>query len=266
MSVTDKLLEIARKQVGVKEKPLGSNRGKEVDAYLALTGLDGGYPWCAAFVAWCGVEAFGTKWPLPRTADCDQLLFFARKNGILRNTPQPGDVFLCLATHNDATHTGFVVDVNEGGASVSTIEGNSNSDGSREGFEVASRPRRAVDPVGQRVVRFVHWQDMVKGEDAESWSVFLNTREIGQADMVSGVNFFPARELANKLFGVTLTSEKLGWDSDARTISWGGEALPTIAMLRDGHAWCPIRSLAACFGLVVDADGEKRRVTLRRPA
>jgi hypothetical protein len=262
MSASDKLLDVARTQIGVHEDPKGSNKGKEVEAYLAVTGLGGGYPWCAAFVASCGVKAFGTDWPLPRTADCDQLLSFARKHDILRTTPGPGDVFLCLASSDDATHTGFVVKVNPGGNSVETIEGNSNSGGSREGFEVASRPARIVDPVGQQVVRFVHWQDMV--QDAGNWSVFLNDTGIGEAEMIGGVNFFPARVLAEKLFGAEQTTEKLGWDDAARTISWGKEALPTISMIRDGHSWCPVRGLAASFGLTVEVDNAKHRITLRR--
>ncbi len=267
MSIVEDLLKVAKSQVGVSEVPPGSNRGGKVEAYLNVTGLDGGYPWCAAFVAWCGVKAFDKKWPLPRTADCDQLLSFANKNGILKTTPQPGDVFLCLATSTDATHTGFVVDVKAGGASVSTIEGNSNTNGSREGFEVAARPARTVDPVGQRIVRFVHWQDMMPGVDMNaSWHVFLNDQDLGAAEMIGGVNFFPARVLADRLFGVEQAADKLGWDDAQRTIAWDKEALPTIAMLKDGHAWCPVRGLASSFGLVVDVDAPNRRITLHKAA
>ena len=49
-------LVIASSQIGVKEQPLGSNRGPQVDQYLESVGLnpeEGSFPWCAAFLYWC---------------------------------------------------------------------------------------------------------------------------------------------------------------------------------------------------------------------
>ncbi|WP_221895449.1 hypothetical protein [Bathymodiolus japonicus methanotrophic gill symbiont] len=39
------------------EQPLGSNKGERIEQYLASTGLDGGYAWCAAFIHFCFQEA-----------------------------------------------------------------------------------------------------------------------------------------------------------------------------------------------------------------
>jgi hypothetical protein len=260
---TKQLLDVAKQEIGVSEQPKGSNRGGKVEEYLDVTGLGGGYPWCAAFVAWCGVKAFGKEWPLPHTADCDGLLAFARKHGILHDKPQAGDVFLCLASKNDATHTGIVVAPNGDGTTVSTIEGNSNSDGSREGFEVATQSHRKIDPSGDRIVKFIHWQDMM--QDTGAWHVLLNNVDIGAAEMIGGSNFFVAREFAERLFGKTETDDKLGWDAEARTISWGGKPLGTTATIReDGKAWAPVRGLASAFGLVVEADSATKTIKVHR--
>ncbi|HET8922563.1 MAG TPA: peptidoglycan-binding domain-containing protein [Candidatus Acidoferrum sp.] len=47
-------------EVGVREQPLGSNRGPRVDQYLRSVGLDptqGSFAWCAAFVYFCFNQA-----------------------------------------------------------------------------------------------------------------------------------------------------------------------------------------------------------------
>ena len=54
-----KVLETAASQEGVREHPLGSNSGPEVNQYLASVGLGAGDPWCAAFVYWCFKKASG---------------------------------------------------------------------------------------------------------------------------------------------------------------------------------------------------------------
>ena len=152
-------LEIARKEVGVRE--VGSNRGRRVEEYLAATGLPGGYAWCSAFVAWCakkGAVVEKTLCPLVLTADCDVLLAFARKHGILNSAPAPGDVFLVMATPSDAHHTGFVTEVD--GNAFETVEGNTNVGGGREGIGVFARKRQA----GPRY-RFVRWSELVAEPD-----------------------------------------------------------------------------------------------------
>jgi hypothetical protein len=43
----------------VQEEPIGSNRGPWVDQFLLDAHTDVGQPWCAAFVAYCLVQAGG---------------------------------------------------------------------------------------------------------------------------------------------------------------------------------------------------------------
>jgi hypothetical protein len=51
----------------------------------------------------------------------------------------PGSIFLARATPSDWTHTGIVVE--SASESFETIEGNTNDDGCREGYEVCQRTR-----------------------------------------------------------------------------------------------------------------------------
>lgn len=89
-------LREARARVGVRERPLGSNSGPEVDGYLARVGLEPGHPWCLAFVYYCVDEAakrLGVPNPLLRTASCSRLYRWAREDGRLVPVPAPGDIF-----------------------------------------------------------------------------------------------------------------------------------------------------------------------------
>jgi hypothetical protein len=141
--VGETALRIARGYVGQHEQPLGSNRGPFVDECNRIAGVPAGSFWCMAFVYRCVTEAVTelglSAIPMPRTASCSALYRWARDNGRLVSRPEPGDIFLCIGGELGHYHTGFVVKLlaNE---RFSTVEGNSNDDGSANGIEVASRP------------------------------------------------------------------------------------------------------------------------------
>ena len=80
------ILNIARKELGVKESPANSNRTK----YGKWYGLDG-FPWCMMFVQWVFHQ---TGVPLPaRTASCSALMRAAQKKGAwVTEDFRPGDV------------------------------------------------------------------------------------------------------------------------------------------------------------------------------
>jgi len=129
--------------VPVTEVPCGSNWGPRVEEYIAsVFGPPSPCAWCVCFVYWCfGKEAAGrgVKNPLYQTGSCSQLYAWARDNGKLVTSPQPGDIFLCIGGDTGHYHTGFVagdVDVN---SCFATVEGNGNDDGSANGYKVASR-------------------------------------------------------------------------------------------------------------------------------
>jgi hypothetical protein len=151
--------------VGVREQ--GINAGKEVERYLSYVDLSRGQPWCAAFICWvygqAGVDHHRSGWTpdlFPsskiiwskaqaypagqisgkRQADSDQII------------PDTGDIFaLFFPEKNRIAHAGFVDQWKD--PWLITVEGNTNSSGSREGDGVY-RKRRLVKSV-YKVARYI---------------------------------------------------------------------------------------------------------------
>ncbi|MEO7649770.1 MAG: peptidoglycan-binding protein [Bryobacteraceae bacterium] len=156
------VLREARSQVGVMEKPLGSNRGPEVDQYLLRVGLNptaGSYPWCAAFVYYCFDEAskaLSRTNPVIRTAGALDLWRKSCATGVPHLTAavaaadpskiQPGFIFV-MSTGGGNGHVGLVESSTAG--KLVTIEGNTNTNGSREGIGVFRRDSRRVSQINQ---------------------------------------------------------------------------------------------------------------------
>ncbi|RBL88538.1 CHAP domain-containing protein [Chitinophaga flava] len=145
MTLAEKVLAVALSQEGVEEHPRGSNAGPEVNQYLKSVGLGPGYPWCMAFVYWCmqqATTALGVKNELIKTGG---VLLQWRTTGMKKvqsiKSVTPGAIFI-MEYGNGFGHTGFVISVD--GNKVYTIEGNTNDQGSREGFTVAKRTRLAT--------------------------------------------------------------------------------------------------------------------------
>lgn len=137
----------AKGEVGVTEEPIGSNWGPRVSEYLLSCGITYPAAWCAAFVNWCyerEAQGVGVDNPLPGTASCSALYDWAEGNGLLVTAPRQGDIFLCIGGDTGHYHTGFVAADPVNGY-FETTEGNSNYDGSANGYEVVYRsPGREV--------------------------------------------------------------------------------------------------------------------------
>ncbi len=130
------VLNTARSQIGVRER--GVNR----TPYGRWYGSDG-QPWCAMFVSWVFAHA-GVPLPAIDSRRGYSLVRdgyrWARAHGRWTREPQVGDVFFIL--YGDGRgHTGIVERVNRNGT-ITTIEGNTNIDGSRNGIGVFRRRRR----------------------------------------------------------------------------------------------------------------------------
>lgn len=146
------VLQVARSQINVTECPPNTNKGLKVRDYLASCHLEEGYPWCAALVRWCGVFALGAAWPVPAMAGCASLGDWAKKQKVLKDTPEPGDIFLMYyPSLKRFAHTGFVVE--KDGEGWATIEGNTSGEGSREGWGVFAKVR-TFGPHD----RFIRWR------------------------------------------------------------------------------------------------------------
>jgi len=147
-ALTERALAIAASYVGVRETK--RNRGPEVDAFLYDVGLDptkGSYPWCAAFVWHCLNKAsleLRIPNPAPRTAGVMKM--WARVQPY-QKTLRPSEGAVFIIDHGGGRgHTGFVEMV--GPLRIVTIEGNTNSGGSRDGDGVYRRDRTLSEITG----------------------------------------------------------------------------------------------------------------------
>jgi hypothetical protein len=135
----DKVQHTYYSKIGVREKT-GKNDGVEVEKYLNYVWLKKGNPWCAAFVSWT-MGQNGVK--TARSGGCVQLLeqgMVIYSKGVAREIPQRADVFfIYFPAKGRVAHTGFV-DV-WGEKYVTTVEGNTNEAGSREGDGVYKKRR-----------------------------------------------------------------------------------------------------------------------------
>ena len=133
-----KHLEIANTQVGLEEEPRGSNWGPHVQKYLKSVGISFKASWCMAFVYWCVKQAYPTENKLIKTGGV-----LAQWNKTPKDKrsfkPSIGSIFI-MDFGKGLGHTGFVYGIE--GDFILTIEGNSNDEGSREGYEVCKRKRK----------------------------------------------------------------------------------------------------------------------------
>jgi hypothetical protein len=148
--IADKALQIAIGYLGQEEQPRGSNSGTFVQACLKSVGI--GFPaaWCQAFVYKCYEEAI-------KGLEQEEANPVVRTGGVLKcwnetkfrkltykeifHYPElikPGDQII-MDFGKGRGHTGIVEWVE--GFIVHTIEGNTNDEGSREGYEVARMKR-----------------------------------------------------------------------------------------------------------------------------
>jgi uncharacterized protein (TIGR02594 family) len=132
-------LKVAKSQIGVHEEG-GNNKGVKVGEYLSSVGLPQGYAWCQSFVYWCFKKAsfnLSAANPVPKTAGVLKH-WNEVKYGKKVAVPQVGDLFV-MDFGKGMGHIGFVSSVDLVKKTFETIEGNSNDEGSREGYEVAHR-------------------------------------------------------------------------------------------------------------------------------
>lgn len=135
----------------------GSNEGPWVRLYC--DGNDGrAWAWCAGFVSFVMDQAHfyeGMKSPIAGSVSCDTLAAQAKtagrfvKGSDISRGKRPWDslgqcsLFLKRRTKTDWTHAGFALDCHGRNSALafSTIEGNTNDEGSREGYEACQRTR-----------------------------------------------------------------------------------------------------------------------------
>jgi hypothetical protein len=158
MKLAPELVRIATAEIGVEEVN-GSNRGPRVDEYKAATWLDPskGWPWCAAFVCWVvreAMEATGQRYTFdrPRTAGAWDFENWSRKqdDSTWTKRPHDGDIQAGDIVIFTFSHIGIATSAPDAGGWVSTVEGNTDAAGSREGGGVY-RKRRHVSKIRSRI-------------------------------------------------------------------------------------------------------------------
>lgn len=143
--------DIAKAEIGVEEID-GTNCGPRVNEYKAATWLDPekGWPWCAAFVCWVVREAakaanveFTDTFKRPQTAGAWDMENWSRKQD--RSTwtlkPHRGDIEAGDIVVFTFSHIGFALSSPDRNGFVQTVEGNTDSSGSREGGGVFEKFR-----------------------------------------------------------------------------------------------------------------------------
>ncbi len=251
--VIERVLEVAKAEVGVREE--GDNMGHRVNEYQRADTLSGvGYAWCASFISWCFKQA-ADDIPYCYSASCDVVVAWARSQGVLRETPEDGDVFLLMArgSQYDAVHTGLVIKVN--GAVFHTIEGNTNLTGSRTGIGVCALKRTNGDRY-----RFVRWSDLhhEKGEVALPPYKVLMGDQLIESRMVGAATFVPVREWGEALgFDVQ-------WNNDKQMPLFDGREVPVQLHKLDRRGWAWVRALSEFSGLKLEVDVDNRTVRVHR--
>jgi lysozyme family protein/peptidoglycan hydrolase-like protein with peptidoglycan-binding domain len=160
-SLVAAVIDVASGEVGVREQPLGSNRGPRVDEYIRNCGLDptaDSYPWCMCFVFFCYTQAAlrtGVANIVPKNPSVHGAWNASQgKSGVTVVTTaaaqsdpslvKPGMVFFIDTGHSHG-HCGIVV-ANLNGL-LETIEGNTNDNGTSEGIGVFRRTARRVSGI-----------------------------------------------------------------------------------------------------------------------
>lgn len=146
MATVSELLNIARKQIGVKENPPNSNNVRYNTWYYGREVNGSAYPWCMVFVQWVFDQA-KVKLPI-RTASCGALMRAAQSAGCwVTGDYRPGDVVIYDFPGGAKTdHCGIVESVD--GSYISAIEGNTSSTSDADGGAVERRARKFSQIVG----------------------------------------------------------------------------------------------------------------------
>jgi hypothetical protein len=143
----DILAKVAESQIGVRETK--TNGGRRIEEYQRATWLPvGPWPWCAAFVCWCVKEFVGGEkvtFPLPTTPGawdfekwCLSVDNSVKLHKPHRNKIERGDIVVF-----SFSHIGIATSDIDADGMVATVEGNTNSAGSREGDGVYRKNRHS---------------------------------------------------------------------------------------------------------------------------
>jgi hypothetical protein len=147
-TLAEKFVALAKKEVGVEEVN-GTNCGPRVNEYKSATWLDStkSWPWCAAFICWLFREAMKDgkyTFKRPQTAGAYDFENWCREqdNSVLLKKPHGGDIKAGDVVIFTFSHIGLAISEPDESGYVTTIEGNTDGVGSREGGAVLIKKRK----------------------------------------------------------------------------------------------------------------------------
>jgi len=125
-----------------------------VETYLASVNLSRGNPWCAAFVSYCLTQNHianpKSGWA-PNYFTKSSTIYI--RGGLKNRTPMPGDVFgIWFESKGRIAHVGFIYRYTS--TYTTSVEGNTNDAGSREGDGVYKKYRLTRQLY--KISRYVH--------------------------------------------------------------------------------------------------------------
>ena len=162
MATAEKILEIARSQIGTRESPAKSDNVKYNTAYYGRE-VSGKYPWCAVFVWWVFREAGASDlyYGGDKTAYCPTLMSFHKKQKV--TDYRPGDiVFFNFSGRSSAGHVGICESWD--GTYITTIDGNTGSASEDNGGAVLRRRRHKKFIVGAYRPEYQEDDDMTQDQ------------------------------------------------------------------------------------------------------
>lgn len=156
MKLAEKLVALAKKEVGVEEID-GTNCGPRVNVYKSATNLppNEAWPWCAAFICWLVQQAMigGTyTFKRPTTAGAWDFENWSLKQDNSTQTKKPtrGDILPGDIVIFTFSHIGLATTKPDENGIIGTVEGNTDSSGSREGGGVYAK-RRKLSQIRSRI-------------------------------------------------------------------------------------------------------------------
>ncbi len=212
-----KILDVARGELGVKESPAGSNRVKYNTVYYGREVSGSSYPWCCAFVWWVFRTAeakalfFGGK----KTAYCPTLMDFHKKQRV--TDYRPGDIiFFNFDGGSRAAHVGICESWD--GKRITTIDGNTGTGNEANGGAVMRRTRDKKYIVGayrpaykeeldltENQVKSIFqtelsaWLNTLAAKPASSWSRMAEAKAAGITDGSRPGSFATREEVATMI-------------------------------------------------------------------
>ena len=207
----ERLLDLARSQLGVKESPAGSNRVKYNDAYGG-----GAKAWCCTFLWWLFREAGASElfFNGAKTAYAPALLIYHRKMGqAVHGDYRPGDViFFDFNGNKTADHVGICESWD--GTYITTIDGNTGEGSEADGGAVMRRKRakkficgayrpayEEEETVDQKQFDALmeDWLNRQAGKPASTWSRVDEAKAAGITDGTRPQSFATREEVATMI-------------------------------------------------------------------